>query len=423
VDENLLEHILEISRRMAETRALNPLLEYVIDEANKLVGAERGYIVLVKPNGSLAVPIKRGQDGEDLEFGEDQISKSVFHQVVETGRPLILRDAMNDPQFGDARSVAILQLRSIMCVPFVVQGETTGAIYVENRSIRNRFKEENLPPLILFANQAAVAIENAKLNDDLEDRVAARTRELEQSWAEVVEANRLRTVWLGNVTHDLRAPLGIVITTLSYTLEQELGQLNSDQTTWLSKALNAAQHVASLTDQLHDLSKLDVGGITLEREPVALDQFLHNVHSIGLGLPWPEGVTFELDINGSLPELYIDPVRIHQVLINLLSNAQKFIDQGSVTLRARYLSDKEAVLIEVTDTGEGIPEDQLGRLFQRFQQVDSDSGRRRKGSGLGLAICRELVEMHGGQIWAESEEGKGSTFIFTLPANSSKLDD
>jgi PAS domain S-box-containing protein len=189
VNLDLLEHILDISRRMAETRDLDPLLNDVMDEAIRLVGAERGYVVLVPPAGvpgdALDFRIQRSQDGQTLERAEDQVSRSILRQVVDSGEPLVLRDAAQDPHFGAADSVVILGLRSIMCVPLVSRGDTIGAVYVENRSIRGRFSQEDVAPLILFANQAAVAIENTRLfqalrqsHDELEIRVEKRTLEL-----------------------------------------------------------------------------------------------------------------------------------------------------------------------------------------------------------------------------------------------------
>ncbi len=423
MEQDFLQQILDISRHMTEIRTLEPLLNYVIDEAVKLVGAERGYIVLVQPDGLLEIKVKRGRDGESLESDDeaDHISRSVFNEVVNTSAPLILRDAVNDPHFGEARSVISLQLRSIMCVPFISQGETIGVLYVENRSIRDRFNEGDLPPLILFANQAAVAIENATLNDDLEARVAARTRELEKSWSEVVEANRLRTVWLSNVTHDLRAPLGITTASLSFLQEGGLGDLNDDQLTWVDKSLQAVQHTTGLINDLFDLFKMDSGGIKLRPKTVSLQEFLQNTYDVGLGLPRPIGVTFELDILATtLPDVFIDSARIRQVVLNLLSNAYKFTAQGSVTLYAEYQPGDKEVLIGVRDTGEGIAAGKLDYLFKRFQQVDDNEERRRQGSGLGLAICRELVEAHNGRIFVESQPGVGSNFVFSLPLTPPK---
>ena len=422
VDQDLLTQILEISRRMSEIRTLTPLLNYVMDEVIALVGAERGYIVLIQPDGSPDYRIKRGSDGQTLDDSEDQVSKSVFRQVVETGQPLVLRDAMSNPDFSGAESVALLKLRSIMCVPLISRGEIIAAIYVENRSISGRFSEEDLPLLTLFANQAAVAIENAVLNDDLEARVAARTYELEQAmaqveqgWYEAIEANRLRTVWLNNVMHDLRAPLVIASGSLSLLQDGGFGNLNAKQLEWIGKSLKMVLDVKNLTNDLFDLSGLEVGGMALRREVVVPEEFLRNIYDIGLGLPWPEEVTLELEISLPLPEISIDPLRIRQVLLNLLSNALKFTAQGSVTLHACFQADTNEIRFGVTDTGEGIPADKLDHLFERFHQVDENPERRRLGAGLGLAICYELIEKHGGRIWVESTLGEGSNFMFTLP--------
>ncbi|MBN1993355.1 MAG: GAF domain-containing protein [Anaerolineae bacterium] len=185
MDQNLFEYILSVSHRLAETREIDPLLNDVMDEAITLVGAERGFVVLARSDGLLDFRVKRGEMGQELTAAEDQVSRSVLKQVMETGQPLILLDAQHDSRFGAAESVVILGLRSIMCVPLISRGNTIGAIYVENRSIRERFKEEDMSLLVILANQAAVAIENARLfqelqetRHDLETRVEERTAEL-----------------------------------------------------------------------------------------------------------------------------------------------------------------------------------------------------------------------------------------------------
>ena len=422
---DLVEHILTVSRRMAEMRSLAPLLDYVVDEALHIVGAERGYVILSCPDGSFDIRVARNGNGGDVLKAEAQISTSVLRQVMHTGQPLVLRDAMLDPPFNRARSVVTFQLRSVMCVPLISRGETKGALYVENRAARGRFQESDLRPLTLFANQAAVAIENAALNEELEARVAARTRELEramaeieQSWTEAVEANRLRTTLLSYIAHDMRTPLNIVTLSLSMLSSDASNALDSDLKEWVTKSIDAVEHVVRLTNDLLDLAKIEVGGLALYRERIAPSDFLQHVHQIGQGLPWPETVTFRLDLAPNLPNVSIDPVRIQQVLLNLLTNALKQTAHGSVTLHAHVNADDDEVIIGVSDTGEGIAPGDLGQLFQRFKQLDGNIVRRRLGTGLGLVISRELVQMHGGRIWVESAEGKGSDFLFALPLNT-----
>ncbi len=421
---------------MAETRTLGPLLDYAMDEAMSLVGAKRGFLILVSPEGTLDFRVKRSIEADQVGEAEktekaekkaphvDSISKSILGEVVKSAQPVITPDALVDPRFGAAASVMRLGLRSVMCVPLITRGQVIGAIYVENPDRKNWFDDDDLPPLLLFANQAAVSIENAALNDELEARITARTAELEavrsqleEGWRDAVELNRKQTVLFGNVAHDVRAPLSVIVSSMRLMLEGAFGDLTTDQIEWINKSLDAASLIQDLMNDVFDLTKIDQGHLTLYPESVTLVDFLTRIYRIGQGLPWTKGVLLELDIHPDLQTLTLDPRRIAQVLLNLLSNALKFTTKGSVTLYAvPYTSaGLEAVLFGVRDTGEGIPPDLQDRLFQRFQQVDQNKARRRLGTGLGLAICRELVEMHGGRIWVESKPGSGSDFKFAIP--------
>jgi signal transduction histidine kinase len=231
-----------------------------------------------------------------------------------------------------------------------------------------------------------------------------------------MEANRIRKEWLNNVTHDLRTPLSIASGWLMLLQSNPANELTKQQHEWINNALDAVHNTTELINDLFDLSKLEVGGLSLYPEAVDTHDFLTGIYDVGQGLSWAGGVTLELDIPQELPTLWIDPLRIRQVVTNLLSNANKFTKKGSVTIHARYLEDSDEVLIGVADTGTGIPPNKLETLFNRFEQAeDEDLERRRRGTGLGLAICRSLVEMHDGRIWIESTLGEGSDFKFTLP--------
>src|SRR5713226_755033 len=152
MDNTSLERVLHLSRSMAETRSVSPLLEYAIDEAMRLVGAKRGYLVLLNEDGSLNFRVKRGTHRDGTPADEDQISTSILRHVVDSAQPLIINDARSDPRWSQAASVALLGLRSVMCVPLIARGQTRGTIYVENRTLQNCFDEQDLPPLVLFAN-------------------------------------------------------------------------------------------------------------------------------------------------------------------------------------------------------------------------------------------------------------------------------
>lgn len=192
----MLEKLLDISRRMAGTRLLDPLLEYAISVALDLCNGEKGYLVLIGGNGELEFRVRQDRNGKRLAAPEGQISRTIFQEVIEKRQPLVIADAGIDPTYRDAESVVSLRLRSVMCAPLIAREQVLGALYIENRAGRSIFDQEDLRALEYFAAQAAVSIENALLNDELEARVAHRTIELKQAVAqleqhkqELIEAN------------------------------------------------------------------------------------------------------------------------------------------------------------------------------------------------------------------------------------------
>jgi len=169
----------------------------------------------------------------------------------------------------------------------------------------------------------------------------------------------------------------------------------------------------ALIGNIFDLSRVELKSLMIHHEPVNLKDFMHQIYEIGQGLPWPESVQFEQHLPEILPQIEFDPVRIQQVLMNLISNALKFTRKGFVRLHATVQNHE--IHIGIQDTGEGIPFDVQPHVFDRFRQFDEEIARRKHGAGLGLAICRELIEKHDGRIWVISEPGEGSNFVFSLP--------
>ena len=193
--EEMLEKLLDISRKMAENRFLDPLLEYAITIALELFDAEYGYLVLIRADDTLDFRVRQDRQGSMLAEPDEQISHTIFEEVIQHSKSLVIANAYTDPEFQNADSVMTLQLRSVMCVPLIARGNTLGAIYIENRSEENLFTKDDIRPLEHFAAQAAISIENAILNDELEDRVAIRTAELKRIneilMAEIEERKRM----------------------------------------------------------------------------------------------------------------------------------------------------------------------------------------------------------------------------------------
>jgi len=232
------------------------------------------------------------------------------------------------------------------------------------------------------------------------------------------ELDEMKSQFLSNVTHELRNPIGAIKQSISVILEETAGPLTEPQQKFLSNAKRNLDRLGALIDDILDLAKLEAKKMEIKRKPTALatvvDEVCETLNT------WAENkeITFAKDVQEDLPEINVDSDRIIQVLINIMSNAIKFTPkEGTITVGARLSESGDIVEMSVTDTGVGIATDDLPKIFGKFQQATNRSAGDKSGTGLGLAIAQELVQLHGGEISVASEEGKGTTFTFTLPMN------
>jgi signal transduction histidine kinase len=438
-----LEHLLNLTCRMVETRALQPLLNYALNEAILFVGAERGHIVLLNDDGTLDFKTSRNIDSVEAAPNEDQISMSMLQEVIQTGEPLIVRNATDDTRWKQAKSVLTLNLRSVMCVPLVWNGKITGAIYVENRSIDNRFHANDLAPLILFARQVSMSIENARHYTFLQQEVKQRTQEflaeaeerkrieeenrqrtkdleraneqLQIAWQAARDADRMKAQFLAHMSHELRTPLNAILNFTDFLRQGWYGPISEQQSDAVAKIMDSGEHLLALINDVLDMTRIDAGMMKLSREDISdLNEFMAPIIATAQTMIQNKPVTLLLDIDPNIPALVADKRRITQVLLNLLSNAAKFTEQGSITLAVKHRGSE--VLFVVADTGPGISPDQQEAIFQPFKQTED--GLKRGGTGLGLPISAGLIAAHGGRLWVESESGEGAMFFATLPVKS-----
>ncbi len=256
--------------------------------------------------------------------------------------------------------------------------------------------------------------------DELEKRVAERTDALILANGELLEAkesaeaaDRLKSAFLATMSHELRTPLNSIIGFTGILLQSMAGPLNDEQKKQLGIVRDSARHLLALINDVLDISKIEAGQLTVVREPFDLRASIDKVAGIVRPLAEKKGLALQLDVAPAIGSLSGDSRRVEQILLNLLNNALKFTETGSVSLRAAI--EGQRLFIAVADTGIGIRPEDLATLFQPFRQIDSGLSRKHEGTGLGLAICRRLAELMGGTVEAQSEPGQGSVFTLSLP--------
>jgi len=255
-----------------------------------------------------------------------------------------------------------------------------------------------------FADQAVIAIENVRLFREIQDK----SRQLEI-------ANQHKSEFLANMSHELRTPLNAIIGFSEVLLERMFGELNEKQDDYLKDIFSSGKHLLSLINDILDLSKIEAGRMELDVENFDVPSALGNALTLVRERAQRHGIALGLEVDAAVGEMRADERKFKQILLNLLTNAVKFTpDGGKVDVRAR-LADG-VLQVAVTDTGIGIaPEDQAA-VFEEFKQVGRHYTNKQEGTGLGLALTKRFVELHGGTLTLQSEPGRGSTFIFTLPS-------
>jgi signal transduction histidine kinase/CheY-like chemotaxis protein len=261
-------------------------------------------------------------------------------------------------------------------------------------------------------------LSNALKSVDLANTVLRRTqRELISARRQAEEARLMKEQFAANISHELRTPLNLILgfSEVMYLSPEIYGDLRWPATLRqdVYQIYRSSRHLLEMIDDVLDLSRFEIAGFTLNREPTPLEPLLHDAAELAQDLFRGRPVHLELEIGPDLPPPEIDRTRVRQVLLNLLNNAARFTEEGVVRVEARR-ADGE-IVISVSDTGPGISVDELSHIFEEFYQVDRSLRRRHGGAGLGLAISKHFVEAHDGRIWAESQEGAGSTFYFALP--------
>ena len=399
----------QASRELGSILDLDEVLIRVLDEVRTLLGVVACSVWLVDPGTDELVCRQASGPEQDLVRGwRIKAGEGLVGWTASSGESLLVADVWSDERyFPKVAEETGLHLRSILSIPLQARHGTVGVLQAVD-AVVGRFTEEHLDVLEPLAATAAVAIENARLYSEEQQRAAALKQALEQQQ----ELDRLKSEFIQNFSHELRTPLALIQGYADLLEGGELGDLVSNQREAIAVISRRSRMLTKLVDDLFIILIVEEQGP--KKDPVDLAALVQEMMVDFQVSAQRAGLTLTSEILASPAWVTGDIEHLSRVLDNLVNNALKFTPTGgSVTVR--LTRDEGDLVLEVTDTGIGIPKDRLDYVFDRFYQVDGSMTRKYGGAGLGLALVKEVVEAHGGNVSVQSEYGKGSSFRVTLP--------
>lgn len=401
-----------ISQALATQLDKNRLIQFVGDQVRDLFRAPIAYVALLdRTSMMLHFPYAHGEEAPSRPYGSGLTS-----QIIRTGEPLLINQDMEANRTRLGIEQIGRQTASYLGVPIPSGGQVIGVISVQSVEQEGRFTDADQRLLSTVATAVGVAFHNAKLFEE-----AGRAR------AAAEQADAAKSSFLSTVSHELRTPLTSVLgfaKIIRRRLEERLFPLIPEQDRKVQQAkqqvienlgivVSEGERLTKLIDDVLDLAKIEAGKFTWNMSSLSIKDVIDRAVSATASLFEAKKLQLMRDIDADLPAITGDQDRLIQVVINLISNAVKFTDSGSITCSAHRHGSE--LIVSVKDSGIGIAADDQPKVFEKFKQVGDTLTDKPKGTGLGLPICKEIVEYHGGRIWVESEPGHGSTFFFTLP--------
>jgi len=401
-----LRALSEVGQAVSSTLDLETVLSTIVSRATQLASMDGGAIYEYEEGrGEFRLHATERLPNElveTLRSAPIPSGEGAVGGLATSGEPVAIRDIKDEALYQSRVREILLRLgyRSLLAVPLLRESRLLGGLLVTRKS-PGEFEPHVIELLKNFATQSALAIQNARLY-----------REIEEKGRQLEVVSRHKSSFLANMSHELRTPLNAIIGFTRIVMRRSQDRLEPKQYENLEKILASAHHLLSLINAVLDLAKVEAGRVEITPAEVQLIPLLEECMRTVEPLV-KEPVTLVEDFRGDLPTMWVDEEKLRQIVMNLLSNAAKYTAAGSIRVRAQATNG--SVTLSVIDTGIGIAAHRLDLVFEEFEQADASNTREYGGTGLGLAIARRLARLIGGDIRAESILGAGSTFTLTLP--------
>ena len=392
----------EVGRDISSSLEASTVLESIATHAKELLNGDLSALFLPENNGQTFRAIAAiGIEAEDLRNDTITLGEGILGNVAKNKIGEIVNDVKNDPRVLRITGTDVNANEHMLIVPLLANAELKGLMSVWRTGEGLEFTEFELEFLTNLSRQAVIALRNSQLFAEAQEARAAAEH-----------ANQAKSAFLATMSHELRTPLNAIIGFTRIVKRKAEGVLPEKQTDNLDKVLSSAEHLLGLINTVLDIAKIEAGKLDVQASNFNINSLVDQCYNTVQPLI-KANVKFEKRNDTELSLVYSDQDKIKQIILNLLSNAAKFTHAGSVILNVRHAGSQ--FMVDVTDSGIGMDEEALSRVFEEFQQADSSTTRQYGGTGLGLSISRSLARLLGGDLTVASEPDKGSTFTLTLP--------
>jgi signal transduction histidine kinase len=424
--------LLETSQLLNRTTDFHELLQFLLAKVLDISRADSATMFLTDESGGFQFIGGRGPNRKPLGEGDVVLSPAVMDRLFRTQDMVCIRDVGHDPALKNDMDLAAQYLGAVIALPMLRSDTILGIVHLGSRLPMPWIDDLDLTTLKSMVAQLSLATDNAialsevtRLNETVDAEIQSRTAQLSEanSWlagnlqraenelSSQAELQKTRSRFYAALAHELRSPTQLLLGHAYLALDEGDGNLSSLQRNSMNVILKTCEHIQSLVAKVMDAGKLEEGGMTIVPAPLDVRPVIDEAVDLSRGMLKGKPVEISHVYPEDLPNTVADGTRVRQVLLNLLANACRYTDQGTVIVTAA--ASNGYIMISVADSGIGISPQSLEIIFEPYTQVDSL--RSHSGAGLGLAISKQLVELHGGKMWVKSKVGSGSTFFFTLP--------